>query len=178
LNQLASSGEKLKNLMTQLVVIDCESTGLTDPIGVVEFAAIFLSPDLKVTHEYSVLVNPGRLIEPGAEAIHGISDNEVAHAPGLVEALSPLADCPIVAIGHNVAFDLRLVDAHLDIVGNLCTLALSRQYVLDSPNHKLATLKEFCSLPERGSHRALDDAHTSLELLRWISKNTTWTLRS
>ena len=151
-----------------LVVIDTETTGLTAPIGVVEIAYIIVSEDLEVLEEKSHLVNPGRSIESGAQKIHGIADKDVADAITLEEALLPLKNLPIVAVGHNVQFDLRTTRQHLNVAGSLCTLSLSRRFYPESVNHKLGTMMQHCDLPSLGIHRALDDAHTSLSLLKHI----------
>ena len=151
-----------------LVVLDTETTGLTAPIGVVELAWITINNQMEVLDECVTLVNPGRAIEPGAFGVHGISDEEVATAPSIERAIAPLVAGPVVVLNHNIAFDLRVVGSHLDVVGDVCTLALSRQYVTGAANHKLTTIRDHLGLPDFAAHRALGDAHTSLNILRRI----------
>ena len=68
----------------------------------------------------------------------------------------------------NCSFDLRIAGPHLEVVGEVCTLALSRQYVTGAANHKLTTIRDHLGLPDFAAHRALGDAHTSLNILRRI----------
>jgi exodeoxyribonuclease X len=156
-----------------LIVLDTETTGLTAPIGVVELAWARINMEMEVIDEFDTLVNPERDIEPGAFRVHGISQEDVAGAPTLKQVIAPLAGRPVVVIGHNISFDLRIVGGHLDVVADVCTLALSRQYLRGTPerpllNHKLTTVREFLGLPCLDAHRALGDTHTSLNVLRRI----------
>lgn len=152
----------------KLLVLDTETTGLSDPIRVVELAYLEVDEQLNVLSEYSALIKPDRAIEPGAIGVHGITDADVADAITLEEALAPLAGQSVIVMGHNIQFDLRLVAHHLEVVGELCTLALARQFITDSVNCKLSTLQAHCNLPNLEAHRALGDAFTSLNLLRWM----------
>lgn len=154
--------------MPKLIVLDTETTGLSDPIEVVELAYLEVDDQLAVLNEVSSFVRPNRAIEPGAFKVHGISDADVADAPELVDVLAPLAGEEVIVMGHNIGFDLRLVSHHLQVVGQLCTLALARQFITDSVNCKLSTLQEHCGLPNLEAHRALGDAFTALNLLRWM----------
>lgn len=151
-----------------IAVIDFETTGLTPPVCAVEFAYVRINEQMEVLDEYVTLVNPGRAIEPGAIGVHGITEEDVAGAIPIEQAIAPLQDLPCVLIAHNLPFDLRIAGPHLDVVGEVCTLALSRQYVTGAFNHKLTTIRDHLGLPDFAAHRALGDAHTSLNILRRI----------
>ncbi len=156
-----------------IACIDFETTGLTPPIGAVEFAYVLINEAMEVISEACTLVNPKREIEPGAQAVHGISAEDLVGAPTLEEAIRPLQGTPIVLIAHNLPFDIKIAGPHLDVVGEVCTLALSRQYLRGTPdrpllNHKLTTVRDFLGLPNYEAHRALGDTHTSLNVLRRI----------
>lgn len=171
----------MEEITPELICLDTETTGLTSPIGVVELAWVRINMHMEVLDEFDTLVNPERDIEPGAFGVHGISQQDVAGAPTLAEAIQPLRGRPVYVIGHNIAFDLRIVGGHLDVVGDVCTLALSRQYLRGTPerpllNHKLTTVREFLDLPCLDAHRALGDTHTSLNVLRRILHDHNLTL--
>ena len=153
-----------------IIVLDTETTGLTDPIGVVELAFIEVSESLEVLQEHCTLVNPGIPVEKGAYEIHGIADADLEGKPGLQTALGVLLNEDLLVIGHNCDFDLRVIGDRLRVCGTLCTLALSRRFVTGVTNHKLGTLKQELSLPQAGDkdHNALSDARTSLSLLRYV----------
>ncbi|HEY3715422.1 MAG TPA: exonuclease domain-containing protein, partial [Jatrophihabitantaceae bacterium] len=62
-------------------VVDVETTGLSPSYHhkVVEIAVVQLDQSGKVEREWTTLVNPGR--DVGARHIHGITAEEVVHAP-------------------------------------------------------------------------------------------------
>ena len=157
--------------MATLLVIDTETTGLRPPIGVVEVAWVEMDSGLESIGEFSALVNPGLPIEPGAQAVHGICIDMVATAPPIGEVLIPWAGKPVILAAHNLPYDLRLVGPHLAVVGEVCTLALSRQYYPKAPNHKLTTMQAYLGLPEFTAHRALGDVQTTHRLLQRIVRD-------
>ena len=72
-------------------------------------------------------------------------------------------------ITGNCSFDLKFLATRYDnLVGSLCTLALARQYIHDSPNHKLGTLVEHLGLPKGNAHNALADCHMTRHLLIYL----------
>lgn len=152
--------------MTPYRLFDTETTGLAGAKAC-EIAWIDLDQDLNVLGTFRSLVNPQKPIEPGAQAIHGISDAMVAESP-TIETL--LADWPkpFVALGHNVAFDLRVIGEHVEWNGVVCTLNLARHYIKGTANHKLENLKNELKLSEQASHSALGDCFTCLEVLQYI----------
>jgi DNA polymerase III epsilon subunit-like protein len=81
-------------------IFDTETTGLKAP-GVVEIAWIVVDKNLNVLDEFRSLVNPEKPIEPGAQAVHGITAEMVEDMPtmdmiaALVEGRMPKA------IAHN-----------------------------------------------------------------------------
>ena len=153
----------------KFLISDVESTGLNPPpapaSGVVEVAYLELDMDtLEITNEVYSRVNPGCLIHPEASKVHGIFDADVVDAPKLEDVYH----IPEAAIhsGHNSSFDLKFLATRYDnLVGSLCTLALARQYIHDSPNHKLGTLVDHLGLPKGQAHNALADCHMTRHLL-------------
>ena len=151
-------------------ILDTETTGLKSPSGVVEYAAIHIDGiTLEVIERRSSLCNPGMPIEPGAMAIHGITEMDIMDAPKIEDVFK--LDGPIVAVAHNWAYDSRYLSQHIgNLVGSLCTLNLARQYITDSANHKLGTLATHLNLEVGEAHRAAGDTVTTLNLLRHLVK--------
>lgn len=153
----------------KFLICDVESTGLHPPpapaSGVVEVAYLELDMDtLEITNEVYSRVNPGCLIHPEASKVHGITDADVIHAPKLEEVYK--FEDAVIHSGHNSSFDLKFLAGQYDnLVGSLCTLALARQYIHDSPNHKLGTLVDHLGLPKGQTHNALADCHMTRHLL-------------
>lgn len=120
--------------------------------------------DLNVVKEFHSLINPERPIEPGAFAVHGISNDDVKDSPTLAQ-IRELTEVNHV-VAHNASFDLRMLTGYINPGYSLCTLALARQYVKGTTNHKLETLQRELNLPPQKSHSALGDVHTTLDLLK------------
>jgi DNA polymerase III epsilon subunit-like protein len=83
-----------------VVILDTESTGLDAPMRAVELAWIIIDDDMEVMAEHRYLTNPERSINPGAIAIHGITDEMVADAPSNAEVMAKLPG-KVIVVGHN-----------------------------------------------------------------------------
>ena len=153
----------------KFLISDVESTGLHPPpapaSGVVEVAYLELDMNtLEILDEGYSRVNPGCPIHPEASKVHGISDADVIHAPKLGEVYK--FEDAVIHSGHSAAFDLKFLAGQYDnLIGSLCTLALARQYIHDSPNHKLGTLVDHLGLQKGQAHNALADCHMTRHLL-------------
>jgi DNA polymerase III epsilon subunit-like protein len=114
----------------KFLISDVESVGLHPPpapaSGVVEAAYLELDMDtLEITNEVYSRVNPGCPIHPEASKVHGIYAEDVTDSPCL-EDVYYIPD-PAVHCGHSAQFDLKFLATRYDnLVGSLCTLALSR----------------------------------------------------
>lgn len=161
------------------VVVDLETTGASAAGGdeITEFGAVKLrGGDCLGT--FQTLVNPGVAIPPSITYLTGITQAMVLPAPR-VEAVLPgflefVGDAVIV--GHNVRFDLSFLNFALRREGYgrlpntfVDTCALARRLVRDEvPNCKLETLATHFRLATRPTHRALDDALATGELLHCL----------
>ena len=153
----------------RFLISDTETVGLNPPpapaSGVVEVAYLELDMNtLEILDEGYSRVQPGCLIHPEASKVHGISDADVIHAPKLGEVYK--FEDAVIHSGHNAPFDLKFLAGQYDnLIGSLCTLALARQYIHDSPNHKLGTLVDHLGLQKGQAHNALADCHMTRHLL-------------
>jgi DNA polymerase-3 subunit epsilon len=157
------------------VVIDLETTGgSANDCAITEVGAVKLRGG-ECLGTYQTLVDPGCAIPPEITMITGITEAMVMRAPRM-EAVMPsllefLGDCVIV--GHNIRFDIGFLNAALAQQGrprlphrSIDTLALARRLLRDEvPNCKLGTLADRLRLPHTPSHRALDDALATGDLL-------------
>jgi len=146
-----------------MFIIDTETASLQG--GVVEIAWLEIDKDLTVLSEFVSKVNPERHIDPGAFAVHGISDDDVAFAPtlGTIKEMLPEG---ITMLAYNVDFDVRMIKPHIVPAKKFCVLKLARELVVGTTNHKLETLQRELSLPEQKSHSALGDVYTTLDVLK------------
>jgi DNA polymerase-3 subunit epsilon len=108
----------------------------------------------------------------------GITQAMVYPAPRIEHVLPSLLEFigDAVIVAHNARFDLGFIQAALERDDRprlpnrtIDTVALARRLVRDEvPNCKLGTLAERLRLPHRPSHRALDDALTTGDLLHLL----------
>lgn len=148
-------------------IFDTETTGLKAP-GVVEIAWIVVDKNLNVLDEYCSLVNPEKPIEPGAQAVHGITAEMVEHMPTMDMIAARLNGKIEKGCCHNAPFDRRVVKPWITVDNAICTLSLARKLITNTTNHKLETLQKELGLPKRESHTALGDVYTVRDLLLFM----------
>ena len=159
-------------------VIDLETTGgSADSCGITEIGAVKLRGG-ECLGTFQTLVNPGCAIPPQITVLTGITHSMVMPAPRIEAVLPSLLEFigDAVIVGHNVRFDLSFVQAALErdqrpklTNRSVDTVALARRLVRNEvPNCKLGTLAEFLRLDHQPSHRALDDALATGDLLHLL----------
>lgn len=160
------------------VVLDLETTGTApDRCAITEVGAVKVRGGQPLG-TFQTLVNPGSPIPPAITYLTGITEAMVLPAPGIGAVLPSLLDFvgDAVVVGHNVGFDLRFLHAALsarsypalrNTVVDTCSLA--RRLVRDEvPNCTLATLAAHLRTPHKPSHRALDDALATADVLHGL----------
>jgi DNA polymerase-3 subunit epsilon len=152
------------------VVFDTETTGL-DPERdeIVQIGAVRVVNGRIVEGErHDTLVNPGRPIPPGSTKVHGISDDMVASAPSVAEAVAGFHAFArgAVLVAHNAPFDLAFLkrggrsgDLAFDHPV-LDTVLLSAVLFGGSATHTLDALAERLDVDIAGNlrHTAIGDA--------------------
>lgn len=161
-------------LMANPYILDTETASLAG--GVVELAYLEVDYDLNVLSEFCSHVNPERPIEPGAQAIHGITDDMVKDAPTLAQVAAHF-EGPIEMIAHNAHFDRRMIQPTIQVSNMLCTLKVARALIKGTTNFKLETLQAELKLPVQKSHSALGDVHTVRDLLLHMREHHGMNLR-
>ncbi len=116
---------KKKNKIGQIpyVVFDTETTGVKKADRVIQLAFSHVREDHVVTHlgDHNVLIHPGFLengnmfpIQPGAQAIHGITPLDLKDAPQMHEILRPILKEQIgenaLLVGYNAKFDVGMIN--------------------------------------------------------------------
>jgi len=156
-------------------VVDLETTGgnrATDAIT--EIGAVKVRGG-ECLGTFQTLVNPGCAIPPAVTMLTGLTDAVVAPAPRVGAVLGAFVTFvgDSVLVGHNVSFDVAfirraLADHDRAPLDNrvIDTAALSRRLLREeAPNMRLSTLASRLRLDHRPSHRALDDALATVDLL-------------
>jgi DNA polymerase-3 subunit epsilon len=99
------------------VVLDTETTGLSPSEGhrVIEIGAVELLNRRLTGKHFHHYLQPDRQIDPGAEAVHGISNEFLADKPRFgdvaAEFLEFVAGAELII--HNAAFDVGFLNAEL-----------------------------------------------------------------
>jgi DNA polymerase III subunit epsilon len=159
-------------------VIDLETTGGSPTeCGITEVGAVKLRGG-ECLGTFQTLVNPGRAIPPEITVLTGITHAMVVPAPRIEQVLPALLEFvgEAVIVGHNVRFDVGFLQAALERDERprlrnrtVDTVALARRLVRDEvPNCKLGTLADRLRLDHKPSHRALDDALATGDLLHLL----------
>lgn len=167
----------------QYVAFDVETTGL-DPYNcrIVEIGAVRFTLEDGEISTYQQLINPGCLMPPEAQAIHGISDADLAGKPFATEAIPVFLDylgnpTVTVLVAHNAKFDMgflneemRRVDPLIPLLyNNICTLKLVRSRFPSLRNHRLPYVAGELGLSLDTNHRALSDARRVMQLYNLIA---------
>lgn len=122
--------------MFELLIIDCETTGVDEP-EVIELSAHAFdigSSDRKVVMN-NVRFKPSKAIQFGAMAAHHIMPSELEDCEPSADCKLP--DCTFIA-GHNVDFDWKALGS--PEVKRICTLAMARRLWPDTDSHSLSAL--------------------------------------
>jgi len=158
------------------VVVDLETTGGSPASsGITEIGAVKIRGG-EVLGELHTLVNPRELIPPFIAVLTGITDTMVATAPHIETVLPAFLDfargCVLVA--HNAPFDLGFLKAACESIGvrwpgfgSIDTARLARRVLTsdEAPNCKLSTLARVLRASVQPTHRALDDARATVDVL-------------
>jgi DNA polymerase III subunit epsilon len=159
------------------IIFDTETTGL-DPKQerIIEIGAIELEnrfPTGRTFHHY--IYPDGRKVDPGALAVHGISDADLAGKP----LFSAIADAFLEFVGdgklvaHNAGFDKSFLNAELARMDRqpvpddsfVDTLAIARRRHPMGPNSLDALCKRYgISNAHRTKHGALLDSELLAEV--------------
>jgi DNA polymerase-3 subunit epsilon len=168
---------------TTFCVLDLETTG-SDRVGdtITEIGVVKVRGG-ECLGTFQTLVNPGRAIPPRISVLTGLTDAIVATAPRIEQVLGPLMRFldGAVLVGHNVRFDLAFLRAALERDQRppyqptvVDTVSLARRLVRDEvPDCRLGTLASRFRLDHRPTHRALDDALATVDLLHLLIERAT-----
>ena len=102
------------------IVLDTETTGLSHQAGhrVIEIGCVELINRSKTKNHFHHYINPGREVDEGALAVHGITDEFLADKPtfsSLVDDFIQYVDGAELII-HNASFDMGFLDNELALV--------------------------------------------------------------
>ena len=164
------------------VVVDLETTGGSpDSAEITEIGAVKIRGG-QIVGEFQTLINPGSEIPPFITVLTGITDAMVIEAPKIDEVLPSFfefvgSEKEVFLVAHNAPFDVSFLRAAtlrskrtwpkyrvLD-TAKIARRVLTRDEV---PNNKLSTLAPYFGAEITPSHRALDDAKATVDVLHGL----------
>ena len=165
---------------TTFVVLDLETSGGAPHLGanITEIGAVKVQGG-EVLGKFQTFINPGTPIPSFITELTGINDAMVSSSPRIAEVFPILleflgAENETVFVAHNAPFDLSFLKAAATAseykwpkftvidTAKLARKVLSRDEVI---NCKLGTLAEFFNAAVSPTHRALDDALATVDVL-------------
>ncbi len=161
---------------TTFVIVDLETTGgSADTEAITEIGAVKVRGG-EVIGEFATLVDPGRSIPPYIVELTGITSAMLIDAPRIERVLPGFLEFArgAVLVAHNAGFDtgfLRAAASRLDIAWPkfqvLCTVKLARRVLTrdEAPSVKLSALASLFDVGTTPTHRALDDARATVDVL-------------
>lgn len=166
-------------------VVDSETTGIGAEDKAVEVAGFLWdfnseSKEATLVRHYTSLVNPGIPIPPEASSVHHLTDEDVADAPPIEDAMLSFFDDEFdFCVAHQASFDKRMMD--FGQAPWICSLKLSRLVYPNAPNHKNQFLRYFLGLPklvhsmhaQAAAHRALYDSEVTSYLFHHLVQKAT-----
>ncbi len=115
------------------IILDTETTGLDPKMGhrLVEIGAVELINHTPTGVNYQTYINPERDVDPGAQEIHGLTNEFLKQHPTFgdisAEFLDFLSNSTLVI--HNAPFDLAFINMELNRLGEP---SISSERVIDT----------------------------------------------
>lgn len=162
--------------MSRQIVLDTETTGLDPATGhrVIEIGCVELSERRLTGNNLHLYLKPDREIDPGAQEVHGISNEFLADKPRFADIhdqLHAYLDGAELII-HNAPFDVGFIEHEFKLLGkakklsSMCkvtdTLAMARKQFPGQRNSLDALCKR---LGVNNGHRTLHGALLDSEIL-------------
>ncbi|EPY2271833.1 3'-5' exonuclease [Clostridium sporogenes] len=159
-----------------VVVFDVESTGInTTEDEIVQIAGIKINNKGEVIEKFERFLTPKKSVGD-SYLVHGFSDQFLKEKGEdkervLKDFLEFVKDT--VVIGHNVTFDITILNSELQRLGlgkanfktYYDTLDIARRFYPNLTNHKLETLSKLFNTKTKSSHDAMDDILATKDVL-------------
>ncbi|BBX08531.1 hypothetical protein MAIC_33340 [Mycolicibacterium aichiense] len=167
---------------TTFVVVDLETTGGRATASadgrrdaITEIGAVRVRGG-EVLGEFATLVDPQRSIPPQIVQLTGITTAMVHDAPTIAAVLPMFLEFArgAVLVAHNAGFDIGFLRSAAEQCGIpwprppvLCTVRLARRVLTreEAPSVRLSTLAALVGSATKPTHRALDDARATVDVL-------------
>jgi DNA polymerase-3 subunit epsilon/CBS domain-containing protein len=156
-------------LSLNAIAFDSETTGLdTSQARMIQLGAVrILHGEVDESQSFQSLINPDLPIPPASQAIHGISDADVASAPNFGEVVQSFDDwCQdSVLVGYASGFDLAMLKREKQLAGLewVAPRCLDVRFMVNLlgpnlPDFSLDTIAGWVGVEIQHRHSALGDA--------------------
>lgn len=165
----------LLSMETQLVVVDVETTGFRPDEGheIIEIGAQKILRE-KILGEFHAFLRPARSFDPEITKFNGITEEMLAlegrPANEVIPEFLTFAGGNTL-VGHNIAFDVGFINAHLARLGMpklanpmMDTIAIAKRLLI-IPSYSLEKVAAYLKVPQPTAHRAMADVNTTREVL-------------
>lgn len=164
-------------MLKRQIILDTETTGINPKEGhrIIEIGCVELINRRFTGNNFHVYINPEREIEAEAIAVHGITNERLAHEPKFRDIAQSFFDYIQGAelVIHNAAFDVGFIDHEFALLkpalppvaqycGILDTLKLARDLHPGQKNNLDALCRRY---DINNSHRTLHGALLDAEIL-------------
>lgn len=167
-----NKGKAVNALPEDYVALDLETTGL-DPEwdSIIEIGMVRVRRG-EVAAEYSTLVNPGTEIDEFITELTGITNDMLASAPAITEALPTARDFlgDDIILGHNINFDINFIYDNCEYQGlppvsngYIDTMRISRRVLPDLKHHRLTDIVKALGVDHVQAHRAIGDCRATID---------------
>lgn len=175
------SEKNKKQLCERFMVIDTETTGISDDDKIVSIACL-LWEGRKPVKEFYTLVNPGIKMPAAATKVNGITDAMLRGAPTEYIAMLNLrnflglsfVEGDYIMVAYNSSFDMKKIKAAMDRyklggeVRHLDVLKIAKKSLPDLKNHKQVTVSKALGIPTDNAHNALADCYMCGNILNQL----------
>lgn len=174
-----------------VVVIDTETTGLSNDDDVVQIAVLVAKQRKELFSKAVYLKNQVPINGTAAQEVNGLTDEFLAKEgmePKVVlqDLLNLINSCinnreEVLIVGHNIGFDIRMLNNmfqryELDLFPRRVLFCDTKQFVgalnlpkSVLPNNRLCSCEQYLHLEGTNSHDALDDVKLCYELFTFLT---------
>ena len=163
-------------LVSRQIVLDTETTGLDPKSGhrVIELGCVEMRERRLTGHNLHLYFQPDREVDPGAMAVHGITDEFLADKPRFADKVDEIRDYLLGAelIIHNADFDVGFLEHEFRLHGTpielaeACTVTDTLRMARKQFPGQRNSLDALCKrLGVGNSHRTLHGALLDSEIL-------------
>ena len=162
-------------LSLNAIAFDSETTGLDTSVArMIQLGGVrIVHGEVDATHTFQAMINPGEPIPPASQAIHHISDADVADAAGFAEVVKDFDAWrqDSVLVGYASGFDLAMLKRERELAGLewIAPRCLDVRFLVNLlgpnlPDFSLDTIAGWVGVEIKHRHSALGDAIATAEI--------------